>query len=96
MPAARTRTTTQLSITLPNEMAETIKAKVAKGEYASESEVIRDGLRALLARDRAMEQWLLNKVKPAYEALKADPSRALSSDQILADLDESFWDDIQK
>ena len=41
-------------------MAKTIRAKVASGEYASESEVIRDGLRALMARDRAMESWVRN------------------------------------
>ena len=46
------RTTQQFSITLPNEMADLVKAKVAQGEYATESEVIRDGLRALMARDR--------------------------------------------
>jgi UDP-N-acetylglucosamine 2-epimerase len=48
------RTTQQLSITLPNDMAEAVKNKVQVGEYATESEVIRDGLRALLARDRAV------------------------------------------
>ncbi len=52
------RTTQQLSVTLPTEMARMIKSKVSSGEYASESEVIRDGLRALQARDRAVEQWL--------------------------------------
>ena len=31
------RTTQQLSITLPREMAEAIKGKVASGEYATES-----------------------------------------------------------
>jgi Arc/MetJ-type ribon-helix-helix transcriptional regulator len=36
-------------------MAEAVKSKVAAGEYATESEVIRDGLRTLLARDRAAE-----------------------------------------
>jgi antitoxin ParD1/3/4 len=71
------RTTQQLSITLPNEMADVVKAKVATGEYASESEVIRDGLRALMARDRAVESWLHEHVGPAYDALKADPTRAV-------------------
>jgi antitoxin ParD1/3/4 len=47
------RSTRQLSITLLTEMAEAVKQKVATGEYATESEVIRDGLRALLARDRS-------------------------------------------
>lgn len=39
------RTTQQMSFTLPIEMANAIKAKVRQGEYASESEVIREGLR---------------------------------------------------
>ena len=76
------RTTQQLSITLPNDMADIVKSKVRTGEYASESEVIRDGLRALLARDRAVESWLLNQVGPAYDAMRPDPSRAVTADQI--------------
>jgi hypothetical protein len=48
--------------------------------------VIRDGLRALLARDRAVESWLHNQVGPAYDALKADPSRAVTVDQVRARL----------
>jgi len=76
------RTTQQLSITLPNEMADVVKAKVRTGEYASESEVIRDGLRVLLARDRAVENWLVNQVGPAYDAMQAEPSRAVTADQI--------------
>jgi putative addiction module CopG family antidote len=80
------RSTQQFSITLPNEMAELVRAKVATGEYATESEVVRDGLRTLLARDRAVEDWLREKVAPAYDALKADPSRAVSVDQVRAAL----------
>ena len=70
------RSTQQFSITLPNDMAEAVRAKVASGEYATESEVIRDGLRALLARDEAVEGWLRTEVAAAYDALKASPSRA--------------------
>ena len=76
------RTTQQLSITLPNEMAEAIKTKVRSGEYATESEVIREGLRALLNRDRAIESWLQNEVGVAYDALKSNPSRAITADQV--------------
>ena len=82
------RTTQQMSITLPNEMAEAVRTKVRAGEYASESEVIRDGLRALLARDRAVETWLQEQVGPAYDALKADPSRAVTPAQVRARLAE--------
>ena len=77
------RTTQQFSVTLPNEMADMVRAKVASGEYASESEVIRDGLRALQARDRALEKWLRTEVAAAYDEMKADPSKGLSSEEVL-------------
>jgi antitoxin ParD1/3/4 len=80
------RSTKQLSITLPNEMADIVRAKVAAGAYATESEVIRDGLRSLFARDRAVESWLREQVAPAYDALLADPSRAVPVDQVRASL----------
>ena len=80
------RTTQQFSITLPNEMANAVKSKVEAGEYASESEVIRDGLRALMARDRAVDNWLQQQVGPSFDAIKADPSRAVSVKQVRARL----------
>lgn len=76
------RTTQQFSITLPNDMADAVKGKVALGEYATESEVIRDGLRALWARERAVDSWLQTQVAPAYDALKADPTRGATSLQV--------------
>lgn len=81
------RTTQSLSITLPIEMAEMVKAKVASGEYASESEVIRDGLRTLIARDAAIERWLVEEVAPAYDEMKAHPERALSIEEVDRQLD---------
>lgn len=80
------RSTQQFSITLPNEMAEAVRAKVAAGEYATESEVIRDGLRVLLARDRAVEDWLRKDVAASYDKLKADPSRAVGASAVKARL----------
>ena len=86
------RTTQQMSITLPNELADAVRAKVASGEYASESEVIRDGLRALLARDRAVERWLREEVGPAYDALKSDRSRAITAAQVKARFAAEHWE----
>jgi putative addiction module CopG family antidote len=80
------RTTQQLSVTLPNDMAAQVKAKVASGEYASESEVIRDGLRALQAQDRALEHWLRTEAVAAYDALEADPSRGRTLEEVRATL----------
>ena len=76
------RTIQQMSITLPNDMAGLVKAKVRTGECASESEVIRDGLRSMMARDRAVESSLHKQVGPAYDVLKTDPSRAVSVDKV--------------
>lgn len=81
-PRATMRSTQQFSITLPNEMADAVKAKVAGGEYATESEVIREGLRTLMARDRAVETWLREKVVPAALALDAEPGSALTAAQV--------------
>ena len=80
------RSTQQFSITLPNDMAEAVRAKVAAGEYATESEVIRDGLRVLIARDRAVEGWLRGEVVAAYDRLKAEPSRVVSVERVRARL----------
>jgi antitoxin ParD1/3/4 len=76
------RTTRQLSITLPNEMADALRERVQSGEYASESEVIREGLRSLWARDQAVEAWLHGEVAEAYDALMAEPSRGVSADDL--------------
>lgn len=80
------RTTQQFSVTLPNEMAALVRAKVASGEYARESEVIREGLRALGAREHALEDWLRQQAAPAYDAFSADPSRGLSLEDVRASL----------
>jgi antitoxin ParD1/3/4 len=80
------RTTKQMSVTLPHEMADMVHSKVVSGEYASESEVIREGLRALAARDRAVEAWLRDQVQPAYDRLLAHPESGLSAGEVRARL----------
>ena len=39
-----------------------------------------------MARDRAVEKWMQGQVGPAYDALKADASRAVTIDQVRARL----------
>ena len=85
------RTTQQMSITLPLEMAQIVKEKVANGSYASESEVIREGLRALQERDAAVERWLREEVGPTYDAHKANPGKASPFPEVAVRL-EAFMD----
>lgn len=81
MPTIEKRT-----ISLPSDQAAFIDAKVESGDYASVSEVVRAGLRALKERDEAIERWLREDVAPTYDALKADPSRAVSSAAVFSDI----------
>ena len=78
------RNTQKLSITLPHDMAAMVKAKVASGEYVTESEVIRDGLRAPLARDAAVESWLRDEVAKSNDAYEADPKSGSPADEVMA------------
>ena len=59
---------------------------MASGAYASGSEVIRAGLRALQERDAAIERWLREEVVPAYDAIKADPNRGIEAQKVFDDL----------
>jgi putative addiction module CopG family antidote len=70
-------------------MAEFVRDKVARGDYASDSEVLRDALRVLRERDRAVEAWLREQVVPAAKALRENPERALSADEVRAELKKS-------
>jgi antitoxin ParD1/3/4 len=81
MPGIEKRT-----ISLPAAQASYIDALVEAGTYASASEVVRAGLRALQERDAAVERWLREDVGPVYDAMQADPGRGISADQVAAAL----------
>lgn len=70
------------TVSLPEEHAAYIDGLVEFGQYASVSEVVRAGLRALQERDRAVERWLREEVAPVYDAMQADPGRALSVEAV--------------
>ncbi|MCW6508444.1 type II toxin-antitoxin system ParD family antitoxin [Lichenifustis flavocetrariae] len=70
------------TFSLPAEHANFIDSLVASGSYASGSEVVRAGLRALQERDAAVERWLREDVASVYDAMKADPARGLSTEAV--------------
>jgi antitoxin ParD1/3/4 len=77
------RTTQQFSITLPHDMAEAVESKIKSGAYASVSEVVRDGVRALLERDAAVERWLREEVAPGHKEYLVDPAKGVPAHSIL-------------
>ena len=76
----------QMSITLPDDVAAQVRARVASGKYASECDVIRESLLVLEDRETSIEDWLRNEVLPIHDAMLADPSRALSLKEVKATL----------
>jgi antitoxin ParD1/3/4 len=62
------RTSRPLTVTL-GDLEGRVKARVKSGAYASASEVIRAGLRALDREERALDEWLRRMVDEAF----ADP-----------------------
>ena len=74
------------TVSLRQENAAYIDDLVASGAYASASEVVRAGLRALEERDAAVSRWLQDEVAPVYDAMQADPDRAIPIDDVMTDL----------
>ena len=80
------RKTKSLSITLPHDMAQLVKDKVASGDYATESEVIREGLRALRLQDAALEQWLRTEGVARYDAYHRGEGAGRPASEVFARL----------
>jgi antitoxin ParD1/3/4 len=54
------------------------------GAYATASEVVRAGLRALQERDSAVERWLRNEVLPTYDSMRADRALGIPARSVFA------------
>ena len=74
------------TFSLPSEQANYIDRLVDSGTYATSSEVIRAGLRALQERDSAVERWLREEVVPVAAAMQANPDRAIPADQVFEEI----------
>lgn len=72
----------QFRIKLPRAMAEAVRAKVASGAYATASEMAVAGLRLLLDRGSAFDDWLRTDAAAAHDKLQSDPSRAVGASPV--------------
>jgi len=77
----------KLSITLPAEMANFIRQKVASGLYGSNSEIIREALRALMERERRLE-WLDTAI--AQGVADAEAGQVQDIDEVRTQLRDRF------
>jgi len=76
--------TQQFSVTLPVDVVEAVEARIKSGAYSSVSEVLGDGLRALVERDSTLETWLREEVVAGHKAHLDNPSQGVPADAILS------------
>jgi len=81
MPATEKRT-----VSLPHEQAAYMDNLVDAGAYASVSEVVRAGLRALQERDAAVERWLRDQVVPVAVAMRDNSARGMTDDEVFGEI----------
>ncbi|HEY9180098.1 MAG TPA: type II toxin-antitoxin system ParD family antitoxin [Candidatus Baltobacteraceae bacterium] len=58
------------NISLPPELEKYVDAKVASGEYAHASEVVRDAIRLLMQREAEKIEWLRNAIQEGIVAVE--------------------------
>ena len=70
------------TFSLSEEQSAYIDDKVAGGGYASSSEVVREGLRALQERDAVIDRWIREEVIPTYDRWKAGEEKEYTLDEV--------------
>ncbi len=75
-----------LTLTLPEDVALALEARVAAGEYASEVDAIREGLLALEAREAGLEAWLRDVASVRFDGYVASPDQTLGAAEASARL----------
>jgi Arc/MetJ-type ribon-helix-helix transcriptional regulator len=83
-------TTEQLVIDLPTDIADLVRSRMASGKYTNESAVIEEALiDTILPPIQAddLDEWIRTEGVRRYDAMRADPSRAISIEEAFAGLD---------
>jgi antitoxin ParD1/3/4 len=73
------------NISLPAELEAYIDAKVASGEYAHASEVVRDGVRLLMREEAQKLEWLRNAIAEAEDSIAA--GRTIPAERLAEELE---------
>ena len=75
----------KLTVNLSVEQGAYVAQQLARGAYFSANDVAAAGLKALQDAD-SLDHWLHEDVAPVFDAMQADPGRAVSADAVLESL----------
>ena len=73
-----------MNISLPEQMEEFVRHKVAVGDYETASEVVREGLRLLKQRDNLWKAEVQNQIKQGMDSIRA--GRSIEAQQVKAQM----------
>lgn len=79
----------KISIALPPEMASLVRQAVETGEYASNSEVIRDALRDW-TRKRTLRQQGIDELRRVWSQAVEDNSPGIPADEVMDRLERKY------
>jgi len=83
---------TTLTLALPTDLVEAVRASVAAGDYADEAEVVAEALRLTFIEETAppsspaLERFLREEVAAAYDEAIADPGSTVPAQYMIATL----------
>jgi antitoxin ParD1/3/4 len=76
------------TITLTPELIQSLRDRVATGEYVSEADLIQEALSALdsskepLLGGPAFEEWLRTETAAAYDEMEKDPTQTITLEEV--------------
>ncbi len=82
--------TEQITITLPTDLVSKVHERVAAGDFPNASELVQQSLEEFVVNGGGplemskpeFDRWLKAEVSPAYEAMKRDPARGRTAEQV--------------
>ncbi len=82
MTAPATPITEQISVDVPHDVATALRAQVARGQYATESDAVTEALRSAQEQDRETEAWLRKVIVPICDDVMAGTATLLTIDEV--------------
>ncbi len=73
-----------MNVSLPEQMEEFVRQKVAVGDYETASEVVREGLRLLKQRDEVWKAEVRSKIRRGMDSIRA--GRGIPVEQVKAQM----------